>query len=217
MVAQAYTSDLQRVWRLVQDLSIQLETNQEETERLRRLVEALDTPSGSDDKDLKTDHDRLLKDNLILLEAEAELSSLCADQERALERITAQIREYRHKQVQDELQLRKEHASQIAEMQQRVTAAENDKLQMQASVHHLGEMLRQCYATMADDMEATEIENVRLTNEVAALKQELGLSSDAELTGPDEDEQDRIIAEAEGRTIQVMPKLPARRAARRQG
>lgn len=211
----AYSSDLQRVWKLVQDLSAQLQANQDETGRLKRLVEALEAPLESDPEDEDDEHhaddvqngelakgrvedtrqyrklrrayDRVLRDNVTLSETNADLAALCADYEAGMDRVASQIREAAFTSRTKETAVARRHADQLGEVNGRVLEVEAEKAHMRRQLFKVADLVRKAHAAHTDyDAEA---ESAALRVEIQALKKELGLGPDEVIDGPRVDEE----------------------------
>ena len=196
---------------MVQDLSAQLQANQDETGRLRRLVEALEAPiessdEGDDDDDgnadlqnggheesdrkamrrLRRAYDRVLRENLVLTETNADLSLLCAEYEIALEKVAGQVRDAAFTSRTKETELMRRTADKLDVAETRILQVEHEKGVMHRQLTTVADLLRKAYA--AQHEHDVEVENASLRLEIAALKEELGFSKDEVMDGPRVDE-----------------------------
>lgn len=197
MVA-AQNTDLQRVWRLVQELSAQLSANQQETERLRRHIElgpsigfgTSHSQNGSSEKSLSRSVDQeeystlrrayaTLADENIALKSESEdLSHLCAEYELGLTQAMEQIRNHEHEVTTSTLALHRNYSSQIEAKNLQKAALETESVEIQGHLLHLNKYVRDALNVQTDVAAESIIETLALENE--ALRDRL-LETEARL------------------------------------
>lgn len=159
-------SDLQRVWRLVQELSAQLKANQLETERLRRFVE-LNPPvtasthassNGSSEVDgggagegkgdsrvpdeLRHAYSILLDENTTLKAENEDVTRLCAEYEVGLTCAMEQIREHAYDMTMSTLDLHRNYASQLDAERKDNDKLKSEVVELQGQMHHLSGLVR---------------------------------------------------------------------------
>lgn len=207
-------TDLQRVWRLVQDLSTQLKVNQQETVRLRRYIE-LNPPFISPSKILTSNNDSvraetngskhemsqlehaqamvfqlrheysiLMNENDTLKRENDEISQLCAEYEFGLAKALEQIRSHEYEVTQSTLNLHRNYASQIDAAQEINRALKAETVEMQDQIHKLSTLIRNALENYSDVDSEIVIEALRIENE--ALRSRLGeMTLDEEKYGTD--------------------------------
>lgn len=193
-MVSAQNSDLQRVWRLVQELSNQLKTNQVETERLKRCVELSPYTtlsfghSGSDESSNTTGQPKdkehlqslihsysvLTDENSLLRSENDELSQLLAEFEIGLSRTMDQVREHQHQVTQSTVTLHRNYLSQIEEERQRNERLSREAVELQEQMHSLSQLVRNALREHSNVESEAVIEALRLENE--ALRLALGES-----------------------------------------
>ena len=187
MVA-AQNTDLQRVWRLVQELSAQLKSNQQETERLRRYVElnpshsaqarngnkesnngsetgCLDPPDSEVVHDLRHAYALLADENATLRSENEELSQLCAEFEIGLTRAMNQIRTHEFEVTMSTLKLHENYASQIQTHVQEKSNMAKEATEIHGQMQSLSNLLRSALQAQSDVEAETIIETLRLEND----------------------------------------------------
>lgn len=189
MVA-AQNSDIQRVWRLVQELSSQLKANQQETERLRRYVEI--NPSGLEHSGLENGtngrtsgsdvraskqatSDELssirhayaisLDENIGLREQVEDLSRLCAEYEMGMTRTIDQVREHEHEIMASTIALHRNYASQLETERETNDALRNEAVEMQANLHRLSGLVRNALSEYSDVEAESIVQALAIENE----------------------------------------------------
>lgn len=189
MVA-AQNSDIQRVWRLVQELSSQLKANQLETERLRRYVEL--NPSGPEHSSLENGtngrtsgsdvraskqatSDELsslrhayaisLDENMELREQVEDLSRLCAEYEMGMTRTIDQVREHEHEIMASTIALHRNYASQLEAERETNDALRNEAVEMQANLHRLSGLVRNALSEYSDVEAESIVQALAIENE----------------------------------------------------
>ncbi|CCG82986.1 protein of unknown function [Taphrina deformans PYCC 5710] len=190
MVA-AQNTDLQRVWRLVQELSAQLSANQQETERLRRHIELNPSygsgslnglPAGRDKtgtvdgdgdayRNLRRAYTALADDNVALKAESDALSRLCAEYELGLTRAMDQIRTHQHEVTASTIELHRNYSSIIDGKNAQNAALARDAVDVQGQIVSLNRYVREALHEQTDVGAETIIET--LVQENAALRDRL--------------------------------------------
>lgn len=205
-MAAVQVTDIQRVWRLVQELSAQLKTNQQETERLRRYVEhnpptnvvnrppsTNGTTNGESDSDesslvneianVRHAYSVLLDENASLKIENDELSQLCAEYEIGLTKTMDQIRTHEYQVTTSTLVLHKNYASQLDSAKELNQALQDENVAMQGQLNKLSSLVRDALENFTDVesesiIEALRIENEALRSRLEALDDEIESDKD---------------------------------------
>lgn len=205
-MAAVQVTDIQRVWRLVQELSAQLKTNQQETERLRRYVEhnpptnvvnrppsTNGTTNGESDSDesslvneianVRHAYSVLLDENASLKIENDELSQLCAEYEIGLTKTMDQIRTHEYQVTTSTLVLHKNYASQLDSAKELNQALQDENVAMQGQLNKLSSLVRDAFENFTDVesesiIEALRIENEALRSRLEALDDEIESDKD---------------------------------------
>lgn len=194
VAAAAQNTDLQRVWRLVQELSAQLSANQQETERLRRHVElyiplassSLSSARSNDSGNhngaqkstaLSVDGDGvgahealrhayavLADENMSLKSDVEELSHLCAEYELGLTQAMGQIRTHQHETVTRTLTLHRNYQGHLEDQALQSDLIKQESIEVQGHLTRVSGFLRDAVREHSDVESETIIEALALEN-----------------------------------------------------
>lgn len=195
MVAPQNT-DLQRVWKLVQELSIQLKANKIETEKLKRAVDLNQRPqstneqapqistvnsvlsthesseNGTANHEEMYSYSALFDDHATLKYENEELLQLVAEYEVGMARTMEQVRNHEEEVTLSTLALHSNYASQLNEEREKNAKLVDQAATMQAQIQHLSSLVRDALNEHSDIESEIIIEALRLENE--ALRTALG-------------------------------------------
>lgn len=205
LMAAAQVTDMQRVWRLVQELSSQLKTNQLETERLRRYVELnppvtlyhdSSTANGATKSGEANQLDELVQlrhaYSLLLNERDSlkiendECTQLCAEYELGLENAVDQVRSHEYDITESTLVLHKNYASQLDAERETNQILKAEAIEMQEQLNKLSTLIRSALGNFIDVESESIIEALRIENE--ALRVRLQDSNDYDNIPEDQDQ-----------------------------
>lgn len=198
MVAAQQNTELQRVWRMVQELAAQVSANQQETERLRRHIDLTQLSVISDPQkesntapapaartapttaasgidtathsSLKQAYVAVTDENVLLRGEIHDLSKLCAEYEYGLTRAMSQIRNHEHQVTQNTIDLHRNYQSRINAQEEETQVLRDELSDARFQLVQLNGLVRTALENHSDVQAETVIETLMHENEALRLR-----------------------------------------------